>query len=149
MRRAMQCAGLRVGALFWIGRLPVCAIHLQGARAGGNSIARLALFMTVLFIVITAIMWVLFAYRVLSTAGHLSEHEPIDVGGGEMWIAVGGIAHSAHRAHGALCAGTRPAARFSDSRDARRMPGRQHGAQHEAGHPDHGTSMVVGDPLSE
>ncbi|UWZ86676.1 cytochrome c oxidase subunit II [Occallatibacter riparius] len=55
-------------------------------------ISHLSLFMTVLFLVITAIMWLLFAIAFYKRRGDLTEHAPIDTGGGEMWIAVGGIA---------------------------------------------------------
>ncbi|KAA6457585.1 hypothetical protein DYQ86_22430 [Acidobacteria bacterium AB60] len=55
-------------------------------------ISHLSLFMTVLFVVITAIMWLLFGYAFYRRRGDLTEHAPIDTSGGEMWIAVGGIA---------------------------------------------------------
>jgi cytochrome c oxidase subunit 2 len=55
-------------------------------------ISHLSMFMTVLFIVTTAIMWILFGYAFYRRRGDLTEHAPIDSSGGEMWIAVGGIA---------------------------------------------------------
>lgn len=55
-------------------------------------ISHLSLFMTVLFLVITAIMWLLFGYAFYRRRGDLTEHAPINTSGGEMWIAVGGIA---------------------------------------------------------
>jgi cytochrome c oxidase subunit 2 len=54
-------------------------------------ISHLSLFMTVLFLVITAVMWALFAIAFYRRRGTLSTHAPIDTSGGEMWIAVGGI----------------------------------------------------------
>ncbi len=78
------------------------AIALAGCRSAQSTfeahgpaaekIAHLSLFMTVLFLVITAIMWILFAYAFYRRRGDLKEHAPIDSSGGEMWIAVGGIA---------------------------------------------------------
>lgn len=55
-------------------------------------ISHLSLFMTGLFIAITAVMWLLFAIAFYRRRGSLAEHAPIDTSGGEMWIAVGGIA---------------------------------------------------------
>jgi cytochrome c oxidase subunit II len=57
-----------------------------------QSIGTLSMAMTVLFLVITAIMWALFLFAFYRRRGTLDEHEPIDAGGGEGWIAVGGIA---------------------------------------------------------
>lgn len=57
-----------------------------------HSIAHLSWLMTILFLVITLIMWALIAFAFYRRRGSLAEHEPINAGGGEMWIAVGGIA---------------------------------------------------------
>jgi cytochrome c oxidase subunit II len=57
-----------------------------------REISHLQWFMTILFLVITAIMWILFGYAFYRRRGDLTEHEPIDAGGGESWIAIGGIA---------------------------------------------------------
>jgi len=57
-----------------------------------RQISHLQWFMTILFLVITAIMWILFGYAFYRRRGDLTEHEPIDAGGGESWIAIGGIA---------------------------------------------------------
>jgi cytochrome c oxidase subunit 2 len=57
-----------------------------------DRISHLSLFMTALFLVVTAIMWTLFAIAFYRRRGNLSEHAPIDSSGGETWIAVGGIA---------------------------------------------------------
>jgi cytochrome c oxidase subunit II len=57
-----------------------------------HSIAGLSLFMTILFLVISIIMWVLIGFAFYKRRGSLATHEPIDAGGGQMWIAVGGIA---------------------------------------------------------
>jgi cytochrome c oxidase subunit 2 len=56
-----------------------------------HRIAGLSGFMTILFIVITIVMWALFAIALYRRRGSLTEHAPIDAGGGQMWIAVGGM----------------------------------------------------------
>jgi cytochrome c oxidase subunit 2 len=48
--------------------------------------------MTILFLVTIAIMWVLIAWASVRRKGTLEEHAPIDAGGGQGWIAVGGLA---------------------------------------------------------
>ncbi|MGA9586500.1 MAG: cytochrome c oxidase subunit II [Terracidiphilus sp.] len=56
-----------------------------------HRIAGLAGFMTILFLVITIVMWILFATALYKRGGTLAEHAPIETGGGQMWIALGGI----------------------------------------------------------
>lgn len=55
-------------------------------------ISHLEWLMTVLFIVITVVMWGLFGFAFYRRRGTLAEHEPIDASGGEAWIAIGGLA---------------------------------------------------------
>jgi cytochrome c oxidase subunit 2 len=55
-------------------------------------IGHLEWLMTVLFVVITVIMWVLFGFAFYRRRGTLAEHEPIETSGGEAWIAIGGLA---------------------------------------------------------
>jgi cytochrome c oxidase subunit 2 len=55
-------------------------------------IASLSLFMTILFLVVTLIMWGLLAVAFSRRRGSLKEHAPIDIGGGQAWIAIGGLA---------------------------------------------------------
>lgn len=57
-----------------------------------HRIANLSWFMTILFLVISAIMWALLALAFYKRRGTLGEHEPIDSSGGEIWIAIGGAA---------------------------------------------------------
>ena len=57
-----------------------------------HRIASLSGFMTILFLVISLIMWIVIAVAFFRRRGTLAEHEPIQAGGGEMWIAIGGIA---------------------------------------------------------
>ena len=56
-----------------------------------RSIGHLSLLMTILFSITTIVMWVLLWYAFYRRRGSLSEHEPINVAGGERWIAIGGI----------------------------------------------------------
>lgn len=55
-------------------------------------ISHLEWLMTILFLVITFIMWALFAFAFYRRRGTLAEHEPIEASGGEAWIAIGGLA---------------------------------------------------------
>ena len=57
-----------------------------------DQIARMSWFMTIVFLVVTAIMWGLIAWGFAKRRGTLAEHEPIDSGGGQAWIAIGGLA---------------------------------------------------------
>jgi cytochrome c oxidase subunit 2 len=57
-----------------------------------RSIGGLSWFMTILFLIISVIMWLLIGYAFYRRRGSLSEHEPINTGGGQMWIAIGGMA---------------------------------------------------------
>lgn len=62
----------------------------QGPAA--QRIAHLSWLMTILFLVITLAMWVLIAWAAARQKGTLDEHAPIDAGGGQGWIAIGGLA---------------------------------------------------------
>jgi len=57
-----------------------------------RSISHLSALMCVLFLVMIVIMWGLFAIAFYKRRGTLEEHDLISSGGGESWIAVGGIA---------------------------------------------------------
>ena len=57
-----------------------------------EQIARMSWFMTALFLVVTVVMWALIAWGFAKRRGNLAEHEPIDSGGGQAWIAIGGLA---------------------------------------------------------
>jgi cytochrome c oxidase subunit 2 len=54
-------------------------------------IGSLATVMNLMFIGFSIGMWVLFVYAFYRRRGELTEHEPSDAGGGEMWVAIGGI----------------------------------------------------------
>ena len=55
-------------------------------------IAHLSWFMTILFLIVTAAMWVLIVWAAKRRRGSLAEHAPVDMGGGQKWIAIGGLA---------------------------------------------------------
>lgn len=57
-----------------------------------RSIGNLSWAMTVLFLVFTLVMGVLLGIAFYKRRGSLAEHEPIDADGGQIWIAVGGLA---------------------------------------------------------
>lgn len=57
-----------------------------------RSIGVLSWVMTILFLAFILIMWVLFAIAFYKRRGTLAEHEPIDADGGQIWIAIGGLA---------------------------------------------------------
>jgi len=65
---------------------------LEGHGAAADRIARLSWLMTILFLAVTLIMWLLLAWGFARRRGTLQEHAPIDTDGGETWIAIGGLA---------------------------------------------------------
>jgi cytochrome c oxidase subunit 2 len=72
-----------------------CAPEQSTFNAHGpasQSIANLSWFMTITFLVVTLIMWGLIAWGFAKRRGTLEEHAPIDSGGGQAWIAIGGLA---------------------------------------------------------
>ncbi|HEV2326291.1 MAG TPA: cytochrome c oxidase subunit II [Terracidiphilus sp.] len=64
--------------------------NAQGPAA--DRIVWLSWLMTILFLVVSVVMWVLIAWAATRRRGTLEEHAPIDIGGGQGWIAVGGLA---------------------------------------------------------
>ncbi len=57
-----------------------------------NRIALLSHAMSITFVLTIVVMWVLLAVALKRNRGSLQEHMPIDVGGGQAWVAIGGIA---------------------------------------------------------
>jgi len=55
-------------------------------------IASLSWLMTITFLIVTVLMWALLAVAAKRRRGSLTEHMPIDIGGGQAWIAIGGLA---------------------------------------------------------
>lgn len=62
--------------------------NTQGPAA--SRIATLSWVMTILFLVVSLVMWILVALAA-RRRGTFDEHAPVDVGGGQGWIAVGGL----------------------------------------------------------
>lgn len=56
-----------------------------------DRIATLSWAMTITFLVTTVVMWGLIAWAAVRRRGTLMEHAPVDAGGGQGWIAVGGL----------------------------------------------------------
>ncbi|MBW4037427.1 MAG: c-type cytochrome [Acidobacteria bacterium] len=72
-----------------------CATVQSTSNAHGpaaHSIARLSSALTITFVITILIMWALLAIALKKNRGSLKEHMPIDVGGGQAWVAIGGIA---------------------------------------------------------
>jgi cytochrome c oxidase subunit 2 len=91
----MLFRALRIAASSGVLMLPGCSSVQSTFDAHGpasHSIAGLSWFMTILFLVISVIMWILVGFAFYRRRGSLATHEPIDAGGGQMWIAIGGIA---------------------------------------------------------
>jgi cytochrome c oxidase subunit 2 len=65
---------------------------LRGHGLAAIRISHLAWFMTILFLAVSLIMWTLLATAFYKRRGTLAEHAPIDSEGGEIWIAIGGLA---------------------------------------------------------
>ena len=63
----------------------------NGQGPAAVRLANLSWFMTILFLAVTLIMWGLIAYAFKRRQGSLAEHAPIDIGGGQGWIAIGGF----------------------------------------------------------
>ena len=57
-----------------------------------DKIAHLSWLMLILFLAITSFMWILITWAISRRRGTLAEHKPVDIGGGQGWIAWGGLA---------------------------------------------------------
>lgn len=89
MRRLIQFV-LLLPALLMAG----CATEQSTTNAHGpaaRSIAHLSDAMTVVFLISIVVMWLLLAIALKKRRGSFDEHMPIDVGGGQGWVAVGGL----------------------------------------------------------
>ncbi len=64
---------------------------LYSAGPAAHRIAGMQWLLVILFLVITLIMWVLIAWAATTRRGTLEEHAPVDIGGGQGWIAIGGM----------------------------------------------------------
>jgi cytochrome c oxidase subunit 2 len=62
---------------------------------GGSAaavISRLGWFVFILFLIVAVVMWALIALIATRPRGNLREHAPVNVGGGQNWILIGGFA---------------------------------------------------------
>src|SRR5579885_1992007 len=57
-----------------------------------SHLANLGWFVFILFIVVAVIMWVLLGWAAVRRRGSFDEHAPVDVGGGQPWVLIGGFA---------------------------------------------------------
>jgi cytochrome c oxidase subunit II len=64
---------------------------LDGHGPAASRIASLSWWMTIVFLVVTVLMWLLIAWGFLKRRGKLEEHAPISADGGQIWIAIGGL----------------------------------------------------------
>jgi cytochrome c oxidase subunit 2 len=81
---------------------PLLALFLAGCATvqstsnthgpAAASIARLSHAMSITFLITIFVMWALLAIALKKNRGSLQEHMPIDIGGGQAWVAIGGIA---------------------------------------------------------
>ena len=65
---------------------------LYPAGPAAERLAHMSWLMIILFLVVTAAMWILIAVAASKRRGTLDEHAPVDTGGGQNWIAIGGLA---------------------------------------------------------
>src|SRR5579875_1244457 len=84
------------GAALLLGTVPLagCASVQSISNTHGpaaHSIELLSRAMTITFLVAIVVMWLLVAWAAKRRRGSLEEHMPIDVGGGNSWIAIGGL----------------------------------------------------------
>jgi cytochrome c oxidase subunit 2 len=82
---------LSLPSIFLVG----CVTLQSTSNAHGpaaHSIARLSHAMSITFLITIAIMWALLGIALSKNRGSLKEHMPIEVGGGQAWVGIGGIA---------------------------------------------------------
>ncbi len=58
---------------------------------GAGNIAWLSWAVLITFCVVTVVMWILLLWGILRRRGSFDMHEPVDVGGGQAWMAIGGF----------------------------------------------------------
>jgi cytochrome c oxidase subunit 2 len=56
-----------------------------------RSIHHLSLAMSIVFLITVFVMWALLAIALKKRRGSLQEHMPIDIGGGQAWVVIGGL----------------------------------------------------------
>lgn len=63
--------------------------NAQGPAA--SRIATTSWAMVIVFLLVSLVMWVLIVWVAVRRRGTLEEHAPVDIGGGQGWIAIGGM----------------------------------------------------------
>jgi cytochrome c oxidase subunit II len=77
--------------------LAVLALHgpaqstLNPAGPAARSLSGVSWFVYILFIVVAVVMWALIWLMATRRRGTLDEHAPVDVGGGQSWVLIGGF----------------------------------------------------------
>jgi cytochrome c oxidase subunit II len=88
----MRCSNIAPLSLLML--LAGCA-HRESMLAPGGpaaeNLASLGWFVFILFCAIGVIMWVLLTWVAVRKRGSFEEHAPVDVGGGQPWILIGGF----------------------------------------------------------
>jgi cytochrome c oxidase subunit 2 len=69
---------------------PQSTLYANGPASA--RIAQVEWWMLIVFLAISAFMWILLTWAVLRRRGTLAEHAPVDIGGGQGWVAWGGLA---------------------------------------------------------
>jgi cytochrome c oxidase subunit 2 len=84
--------------VLWIAGLSLCGCTTVQSTLSANahgpaarSIASLSWIMTILFLLVTLIMWGLLVIAFTKRRGSLSWHAPVDAGRGQAWIMIGGL----------------------------------------------------------
>src|SRR5690242_11190589 len=72
--------------------LPTTQSTLQPAGPASRTISNLSWIVYVIFLVVALVMWVLITWVAVRRKGTFAEHEPIEAGGGQTWILIGGFA---------------------------------------------------------
>jgi cytochrome c oxidase subunit 2 len=91
MRRLLRFLSLFPAAAL-LGCAPAAQSTLDAHGPAAERISQLSWFMTILFLSIAVVMWALIGFAFAKRRGTLAEHAPIDSGGGQLWIAIGGLA---------------------------------------------------------
>ena len=137
---------------------PLLALFLAGCATlqstsnthgpAAHNIARLSHAMSITFMIAIIIMWVLLAIALKKNPGSLKEHMPIDSGGGQAWVAIGGIAIPLLVLSVFFFLGLDLLADFPIHGDHGAMNTGPECKQVEAGYFDHRSPVVVGGSLS-
>ncbi len=90
----MNARRLRPALVIASAPLAGCGHPFSTLAPGGpasENLARLGWFIYILFGVVALIMWVLLAWVSVRRRGSFDEHAPVDAGGGQSWIVIGGF----------------------------------------------------------